>query len=172
MRERIVLVDPLDRPAGVMEKMEVHRRGLLHRAVSVLVFNSSGECLLQKRSAFKYHSADLWSNTCCTHPFPDELPITAARRRLTEEMGLRCSLDPLFCFTYQERLSRELTEHEYDHVFIGHTDELPVINTTEVSDWCYLPLDLVYRDGQAHPEKYTIWFRHIVRELLTSNYSL
>lgn len=172
MEEQVLLVDLLDRPLGVTEKMKAHRQGLLHRAVSVLIFNSRGEWLLQRRAAFKYHSGGLWSNACCTHPFPNEGSEEAAQRRLAEEMGLHCPLSFLFCFTYQAHLDRGLTEYEYDHVFVGRTDEMPVINTTEVADWRYLPSDLLYEDEQTHPEKYTVWFRHICRELLKSNQRL
>lgn len=172
MEEQVILVDPLDRPTGVMEKLKAHRRGLLHRAVSVLIFNSRHEWLLQRRAAFKYHSAGLWSNSCCTHPLPDETTEEAAQRRLAEEMGLYCPLSPLFCFTYRTALQNGLTEYEYDHVFIGHTDEMPSINTAEVSDWRYIPSDLLHRDKRTHPEKYTAWFHHIFRELLKPNFYL
>ncbi|MEY3405494.1 MAG: hypothetical protein RL161_924, partial [Bacteroidota bacterium] len=60
----VLLVDRYDQPVGTMEKMEAHRLGLLHRAVSVFLFNSRGELMLQRRAATKYHSAGLWTNTC------------------------------------------------------------------------------------------------------------
>ena len=51
----VILVDHLDRPTGKMEKLEVHEKGLLHRAVTVYVFNSRQELLLQRRASDKYH---------------------------------------------------------------------------------------------------------------------
>lgn len=172
MEQHVVLVDTEDRPTGSIEKMKAHQRGLLHRAVSVLIFNNRNEWLLQKRTAFKYHSAGLWSNACCTHPTPGEQPAEAAQRRLAEEMGLHCPLSPLFHFTYHACLGRGMTEYEYDHVFIGKTNELPYINPAEVSDWCYLPADLLHHDTRYHPGKYTVWFHHIIQELTHRKYNL
>ena len=100
MFEEVILVDPSDQEIGAMEKMEAHEKGLLHRAFSVLLFNSSGELLLQQRSLGKYHSPGLWTNTCCSHPRPAEKTLDAANRRLQEEMGLQTALSEIFHFTY------------------------------------------------------------------------
>ena len=80
--ERVVLVDSSDREVGTEEKLAAHQRGVLHRAFSVFVFDPSGRLLLQRRAAIKYHSAGLWSNSCCGHPSPGEKTIDAAGRRL------------------------------------------------------------------------------------------
>jgi len=76
----VVLVNELDQDLGLMEKLEVHQKGLLHRAFSVLIFNSNNELLLQRRGFGKYHSEGLWSNTCCSHPNPGESIQDAGRR--------------------------------------------------------------------------------------------
>ncbi|HOX83255.1 MAG TPA: NUDIX domain-containing protein, partial [Chryseolinea sp.] len=68
--EHVILVDEFDNAIGIMEKLEAHQKGILHRAFSVLLFNSKGEILLQKRAIGKYHSGGLWTNTCCSHPLP------------------------------------------------------------------------------------------------------
>ena len=99
--EMIVLVDQKDNSIGELSKIEVHKKGLLHRAVSVFIFDSSNKILLQKRCETKYHSANLWSNTACTHPRLDEEPIKAANRRLYFEMGLNCELKHCFNFIYK-----------------------------------------------------------------------
>ena len=91
----IVLVDAHDVPQGVAPKIEVHRRGLKHRAISVLVRNRAGDMLVHRRHADKYHSGGLWTNACCSHPRPGEPADDAARRRLSEEMGIRCEIEPL-----------------------------------------------------------------------------
>ncbi|MFM8243829.1 MAG: isopentenyl-diphosphate Delta-isomerase, partial [Crocinitomicaceae bacterium] len=83
----VVLVNELDQDLGVMEKLEAHQKGLLHRAFSVLIFNSNNELLLQRRAFGKYHSEGLWTNTCCSHPYPGETILSAGKRRLKEEMG-------------------------------------------------------------------------------------
>jgi isopentenyl-diphosphate delta-isomerase len=99
--EHVVLVNEYDQPIGTMEKMEVHQRGLLHRAFSVLLFNSRGELLLQKRARSKYHSGGLWTNTCCSHPFPGEEVTQGARRKLVQEMGIVAKPQPAFSFIYR-----------------------------------------------------------------------
>jgi isopentenyl-diphosphate Delta-isomerase len=157
----VILVDEKDNPLGLMEKLEAHRKGLLHRAISVFIFNSRGEWILQKRAHDKYHSKGLWTNTCCTHPLPEESAIEAAGRRLTEEMGLTCSLQKLFSFTYKEMLDNDLTEYEYDHVFIGVTDTEPVINTSEVVAWKKMSYDELHNDIISNPDNYTFWFKEI-----------
>ena len=101
MQEQVILVDELDNAIGTMEKMEAHEKGLLHRAFSVFIFNGEGELLLQQRALTKYHSAGLWTNTCCSHPRPNETVLNAAKRRLTEEMGLTCEVDHKTSFTYK-----------------------------------------------------------------------
>lgn len=162
MSEHVVIVDANDQQVGTMEKFEAHQKGLLHRAISVFLFNSSGQWLLQQRADDKYHSNSLWSNTCCTHPYPNENYLDAAHRRLFEEMGLSCELTYVFNFLYEEPLDNELIEHELDHVFIGVCDEAPKLNPHEVQDYCYINFADLQKDIQTHPEKYTIWFRKIV----------
>jgi isopentenyl-diphosphate delta-isomerase len=112
----LVLVNENDEPVGLMEKMEVHQKALLHRAFSVFLFNSKGEMLLQRRALEKYHSGGLWTNTCCSHPYPDETPSQAATRRMREELGFETSVNPAFSFIYKAALDNELTEYEFDHV--------------------------------------------------------
>jgi len=124
-KELVVLVDENDNEIGVEEKINAHRKGLLHRAFSIFVFNSKNELLLQKRAADKYHSGGLWSNTCCSHPRPGENLKDAAHRRLQEEMGFDCSLREVFSFLYKKSFDNGLTEHELDHVFFGKFDGIP-----------------------------------------------
>ncbi len=163
---QVVLVDLHDRPTGTMEKLEAHRQGLLHRAVSVFIFNAGGKWLLQQRASKKYHSAGLWSNTCCTHPYPEERPEDAAQRRLEEEMGLSCPLEKQFCLTYKAQIDEKLAEHEYDHIFTGYTTDIPVPNPTEVSEWKFVPTLQLTKDMHEHPDRYTIWFKAIFPQLL------
>jgi len=157
----VILVDVNDNEKGIMEKMEAHIKGLLHRAISVFICNTSGEWLLQRRSMNKYHSGGLWTNTSCTHPTPCETNTEAANRRLKEEMGMKCNLNELFSFTYLEKLDNELTEHEFDHVFLGITDEKPSINTVEVMEYKYIAYKDLKDDIKSNPSNYTVWFRKI-----------
>jgi len=158
---QVILVDENDNPIGVMEKMEAHQKALLHRAISVFVFNSKGEWLLHQRALQKYHSKGLWTNCSCSHPFPNELSIDAANRRLKEEMGLQTELMEVFSFTYKQELENHLTEHEYDHVFVGITDELPTPNSDEVASYKYVDYHTMQLDIHANPANYTAWFKLI-----------
>ena len=145
----------------MMEKMEAHRTGKLHRAVSVLVFNSDGHWLLHRRAAGKYHSGNLWTNTCCSHPRPGEAELNAAHRRLQEEMGLACELQHQFAFRYRAELDHGLVEHEFDHVFTGVTNDVPQPDPAEVAEWKYVSTDHLRVMVEKHPEEFTEWFKLI-----------
>jgi isopentenyl-diphosphate delta-isomerase len=160
--EEIILVDEHDNSIGTMEKMEAHRRGVLHRAFSVVLFNSRGEMLLQRRADSKYHSGGLWTNTCCSHPLRDESIHQAAQRRLLYEMGINLKPDFAFKFIYKTPLDKSLIEHELDYVFIGTFDGRPVINKEEVSEWKFMNLNDLRNDMNRSPELYTVWFRLII----------
>jgi isopentenyl-diphosphate Delta-isomerase len=159
INDPVVLVDERDNETGIAGKLEVHRKGLLHRAFSVFIFNSKGELLLQKRAASKYHSGGLWSNTCCSHPFPGEPVAMAAHRRLKEEMGFSCNLDQSFSFIYRAELDNDLIEHEFDHVFIGRYDTPPQPNPQEVEDWKWMRLNELKNDLERDPSRYTMWLK-------------
>lgn len=159
LSEQVVLVDRQDRPIGTEEKLAAHRRGVLHRAFSVFVFNDEGELLLQRRAPGKYHSGGLWSNTCCSHPRPGEPTDRAARRRLGEEMGIDCDLEHLFSFSYRAAFPDGLIEHEYDHVFVGYSDEVPRCDPGEVMDYRWTSLPALRADMDEDPASFTVWFR-------------
>jgi isopentenyl-diphosphate Delta-isomerase len=160
--EQVILVDQYDKEIGQMEKLEAHEKGLLHRAFSVLIFNSTGEILLQKRADCKYHSAGLWTNTCCSHPQPNESLEEASKRRLKEEMGI--DLQPFFAFKflYKVALDKGLTEHELDHVFFGIYDGLPKLNESEASDWKFMKVDDLKQEMINQPNQFTHWFKLIM----------
>lgn len=159
MQEQVILVDVDDNPQGLMEKMEAHQKGVLHRAFSIFLFNSKQELMLQQRAFSKYHTPGLWTNTCCSHPRHGESLEAATKRRLKEEMGMQCEIKRAFSFLYKADVGQGLTEHEFDHVFIGHTDELPKINPKEVASWKYASMDELSIDITKNPENYTVWFR-------------
>jgi isopentenyl-diphosphate delta-isomerase len=163
--EEVILVDESDRPMGVMEKMEAHRRALLHRAFSVFIFNSKGEMLLQQRAPEKYHSAGLWTNACCSHPRPDEDTLSAAVRRLAEELGFTTALEKLFEFTYKSEYENGLTEFEFDHVFLGHYDGVITPDRSEVNDYRHLSLAEIEVELHSAPGAFTSWF-HVAFPLL------
>lgn len=158
MSEFVVLVDENDQDLQLMEKMEAHEKGLLHRAFSVFVLNNKGELMLQRRALDKYHSGGLWTNTCCSHPRKGEPVEKAAHRRLMEEMGFDCPVEKAFDFIYRAELDKGLTEHEFDHLFIGHYNGEPNINPDEVAEWKWMNIEEVRNDLAANPQNYTAWF--------------
>lgn len=160
--EEVILVNKEDQPIGQMEKMEAHQKGLLHRAFSVLIFNSSEQVLLQKRASSKYHSGGLWTNTCCSHPRPGETVLDAANRRLMEEMGMTADLTERFHFIYKTDLDNDLVEHELDHVLVGQSDDLPKLNSDEAEDFKYIDLETLKEELKSSPENYTVWFKIIM----------
>jgi isopentenyl-diphosphate delta-isomerase len=157
--QEVILVTPQDEPVGVMEKMEAHRRGLLHRAFSVFIFDRDGRMLLQQRAPQKYHGAYLWTNACCSHPMWDEPVEDAAQRRLQEELGFKTPLQKIFSFTYQATVENNLIEHEYDHVFAGEYEGKIEANREEVVDFAYHDLASLKLLVEENPERFTTWFR-------------
>jgi isopentenyl-diphosphate delta-isomerase len=159
MKEHVILVDENDRETGVMEKMEAHHKALLHRAFSIFVFDDQGRLILHRRALGKYHSPGLWTNTCCSHPRAGECTDDAVHRRLVEEMGFDTDLKEIFSFLYKADVGQGLTEHEYDHVFVGHYSGEIKANPEEVDSWKAMSLDDIKKDMEAHPQDYTVWFR-------------
>lgn len=144
------------------DKWKAHMEGLEHYALSLMIFNSQGELLLQKRAEDKYHSGNLWTNTCCTHPLfknVEQIRQTAGVR-LKYEMGISCELEYLYSFSYQIDCG-QMIENELDHVFIGYSDCDPVVNPREVCDFKWLNLRNVNHDRSRFPHNYTPWF-HIL----------
>ncbi len=157
--EKVILVDEQDNAIGEMEKLEAHQKGLLHRAFSVFIFNDKGQMLLQQRALSKYHSGGLWTNTCCSHPMPNENNLAAAKRRLMEEMGMEAELEHKDFLLYKAKFENGLTEHEYDHIFIGKTNQQPKINKAEVENFEWLTVTEIKEKLKLNPELYTYWFK-------------
>lgn len=165
MEEQVILVDEQDNQIGLMEKMQAHREGRLHRAFSVFLFNEKNELLLQKRADTKYHCGGLWTNTCCSHPQKDETLKQAVNRRLQEELGISCETKAVYSFIYKADVGEGLIEYEYDHVFIGTFLEKPHPNLVEVADWKYVTLDFLREDIKINSTHYTPWFRIIMEKI-------
>lgn len=165
MSEQLILVDENDSEIGAMEKLAAHQNGgALHRAFSIFIFNDAGEMLLQQRADAKYHFGGLWANACCSHPRPGETVEDAAARRLPEEFRFQTPLQKLFSFLYQAHDEKTgLTEHELDHVFIGHWNGAPQPNAAEIQDWQWIGTEELRADIAQNPARYTPWF-HIALE--------
>jgi isopentenyl-diphosphate delta-isomerase len=162
MSELMILVDEDDRAIGTAEKLEAHRRGALHRAISVIIWDSAGRLLLQKRAAGKYHSGGLWTNACCGHPRPGEDVEAAVLRRLEEEMGFTCALESLGTIRYRAELDHGMIEHELVHMFRGLYDGTIAQNPAEAEGYQWARLEDVRADVAAMPQRFSAWFREYI----------
>lgn len=156
---KIVLVNEKDEKIGECEKLEAHRKGLLHRAFSVFIFNKNGEFLLQKRAIHKYHSPGLWSNTCCSHDVVGTDFQQYITDRLFDEMGIKTPLSKLFTKIYNLDCGNGLIENELNHIYVGISEERPVPNLEEVSDFRYINIDKLNQELQTQSENFTEWFK-------------
>lgn len=149
-----------------IEKLEVHRRGLRHKAVSVFVL-SGGKVLIQQRAMDKYHTPGLWANTCCTHPLWDEDPADCAVRRLREELGIT-GLFPAHRdqVEYRADVGGGLIEHEVVDIFVASaTEDLPVEpNPDEVMAVKWVDFYDLAAAVQRRPERYTPWLQIYLRD--------
>lgn len=164
MEEQVVVVSENDEILGLMEKMNAHENGILHRAFSVFLFNDKGEMLLQKRASGKYHSPNQWTNAVCSHPKIDETYLEGAQRRLNEELGITADLTEKFSFIYKADVGQNLWEHELDHVFTGNYEGNFALNEEEVSEIRYISMQQLDEEMNANPEKFTEWFKIILKE--------
>ena len=171
MYEQVVLVNKKDEAIGLMDKLEAHKKGALHRAVSVFIFNSDNQLLIQRRSLEKYHTPGIWSNTACSHPRNNESTILCANRRLFEEMGIITKVRPIFTFLYKAELSSDLIEHELDHVFIGFTNKKPNPNPEEVCDWKYIDETSLEKLFHDIPGAFSPWFKMCCARAFESAYT-
>lgn len=159
--EQVILVNEKDEQIGLMPKMEAHEKALLHRAFSVFVFNDKNELMIQQRALSKYHSPGLWTNTCCSHQREGETNIEAGKRRLQEEMGFSTDLRDTISFIYKAPFDNGLTEHEFDHILVGHYSDNPNLNPDEAHDYKWVSLEDLKKDMKENPDRYTAWFKII-----------
>lgn len=165
MDEMLILVDADDNSIGSQTKTQIHQQGLLHRAFSIFIFDSQGRLLLQQRAFSKYHSAGLWTNSCCGHPRWGEATLAAAQRRLQEEMGFSSELQQVSSFTYHAAVPGDLIEHEFDHIFVGLFDGEPQGAPEEAHSWMWIDIQQLTDGITRNPEKFTVWFRTIMNNL-------
>ena len=147
-----------------IEKLEVHKRALRHKAVSVFIISGS-ETLIQKRALDKYHTPGLWANACCTHPFWNELASDCAKRRIREELGVKTSINFVYCdqIEYKAHVGNGLVEHELVDVFtitIDKKDKIKIIpNSSEVMDTRWVEFETLLQEIQENSEKFTPWLK-------------
>jgi isopentenyl-diphosphate Delta-isomerase len=169
---QVIAVNPQDQPIGLSDKLKSHQDGTQHRAFSVFLYrftaNKSIELLLQKRHSSKYHSAGLWTNTCCSHPMHLESPLQAAHRRLREELHLdnlilRCIGKIAYHVT-----TDTLSENEIDYIFIGEFKQnidANSVNQQEIESLKWATLEQLEQALSDTPEQYTNWLPHVIKHL-------
>jgi isopentenyl-diphosphate delta-isomerase len=158
-KDSLILVDEADQGVGHLSKVLCHEgRGILHRAFSLLIFNGSGELLLQQRSASKRLWPRYWSNSCCSHPRRAETMEAAIQRRLYEELGLRCPLHFLFKFQYQAQFDETGAENELCSVFIGRSTGPLRIDSDEILAWRWVSPEALTWEMAAGAGNFTPWF--------------
>jgi isopentenyl-diphosphate delta-isomerase len=170
--EYVILVDDQDQQVGIATKLEAHEKNLLHRAFSIFIFREHNglEVLLQQRALHKYHSPGLWTNACCSHPRPGESILEAGQRRLDEELGFHTPLENVGWFKYNAHFSNGLSEHEIDHVLVGHIGIQTGIkpNPEEVHTYRWLGIEAVKQEFAADQDRFTPWFAEALELGLSS----
>lgn len=158
----VILTNEKGEEIGHAESSDAHvGAGLLHRAFSIYVFRGRGEeLLLQRRAEGKRLFPGLWTNTCCSHPLPNESMEEAGMRRLREEMGFSCPLQKAGSFVYRaEDPHGRGTEHEHDTMLVGLVDDADVSPApAEVNDWRWIHLEDLAEELATHPDLFTPWF--------------
>ena len=150
-----------DGTLGPVDKLEVHRLGLRHPAISVFVLDGD-RILLQRRALGKYHTPGLWANTCCTHPHWGEPMADCALRRLGEELGIRgLALIPRGQLEYRADVGNGLIEHEMVDLFVGEAsaDLTLAPDPDEVMDTRWTAIDDLRAEISADPSRFTPWLR-------------
>tara|TARA_B100001996_G_scaffold382056_1_gene372889 strand:+ start:138 stop:1868 length:1731 start_codon:yes stop_codon:yes gene_type:complete len=188
MAEAIIVVDEYDEVLGSMSKLEAHTgAGTYHRAFSVMLFDTSGRLLLQKRASSKITFPSVWANSCCSHPLhsDEEMDLhdsmgvkRAAIRKLSQELGIRESQLPLDSFQfvtrmrYQARQDAIWIEREVDHCLVFHGDVEVVPNPNEVDEIRWVnPEQLEEMLVAEDPENVIApWFRCIAARIMTEDW--
>lgn len=162
MNDYVILVDENNNQIGLEEKILAHKKNLLHRAFSIFIFNDSFEILLQKRAPNKYHSGNLWTNTCCSHPLENLSLVESAKKRLVEEMGIKANLNEVFSFIYQAEFGNGLSEYEYDHVLFGISNNQPILNPNEAIDYKWIKISDLKAQIEKNPGNFTVWLQIMI----------
>lgn len=180
MKNELILVNKNNQVIGYEEKLPTHKVGLLHRAFSLFIYSQEDEkFLLQRRSNGKYHSGGKWSNSCCSHPYKNETWYESLQRCVSDELNtelvlskkINCqsNMSPQFIderlffagsFLYFSKYA-ELSEHEFDYVFIYTVDSnIPDVNfnSSEISEIKWLTLKEIDELLLKHKEEFTSWF--------------
>lgn len=159
MSDNLIWVDLNDNEIGCGEKLPTHQKNILHRAFSVFLYHG-GKLLIQQREKNKYHSGELWANSCCSHPRKGEQLIEAAHRRMEEELGIKegtVDLKEIDSFVYFQAYDG-LSEYEFDHVIVGEYEGEIIPNPEELQDYRWISCEDLAKELMEEPEKFSAWF--------------
>lgn len=166
MEDQLILVDMNDCEIGTIGKTEAHSEGRLHRAFSIFIFHEN-KMLLQKRNKNKYHSGGKWANACCSHMRVGEKTEETVHRRLAEELGIDCDLKEIGSFTYYSKYKENLSEYEYDHIFIGEYFGDVYPNPIEVEEVKWVDIHELEKNILCDPDSYATWFLIALSKVIT-----
>jgi len=166
--DKLILVDEKDNVINYESKEKCHDgNGILHRAFSIFIFNDKKQLLIQQRSEFKKLWPLYWSNTCCSHPRPNDDYKESAERRLKEEIGISSKLKYLYKFKYEAKYKNIGSENEICDVLIGKSNDWITPNPKEIADYKWMDLNQLKNDVNQNPGKYTPWFKIEVKRLFS-----
>lgn len=158
--DKLILIDLFDNEIGYGEKLDVHKKGLLHRAFSIFIYHEN-KMLIHKRAYDKYHSGGLWTNACCSHPRQGENMITSVQKRLGLELNIpeyTCCPEEIFNFVYFQKYSDNLFEYEFDHVFIVDYSGSFNANPDEIAETRWVTFVELEEELRKNPGNFTTWF--------------
>jgi len=165
--KKILLVDKKDNVIGTETVEKCHERdGILHRGISILIFNKKNEVLITKRSKSKKLWPLYWDNSSSTHPYPSETYEKTGERRLLEELGFTCSLRFLFKFMYQAKYKNVGSENEMCAVLIGKYNDKIKPNSKEIDSWKWMDINELRSDIIKNPNEYTPWLKIGLKKFL------
>ncbi|MGI0141215.1 MAG: isopentenyl-diphosphate Delta-isomerase [Candidatus Micrarchaeales archaeon] len=166
----VICVNEFGIPIGYIDKEDAHKIGSpMHMAVSIFVFNEDGKLLVQQRSMEKEIAPGVWSNTCCAHPKPGQLVKEAAIERLAIETGIRCDLTEICTMKLQEDLGNGQAWNEFDHIFVGRSNDKPNPNPVEVNKLSWIDIDDLKIDMNLNPDKYSGVLKHALEKAVEFN---
>lgn len=170
---KLVIVNENDEELGLEDAAKCHLgKGILHRALTVFIFNSENKLLIQKRSKSKLLWPLTWESSCSSHPLSGEDYIMAGKKCVKREIGVNCNLEILGKFQYQAKYRDVGSENEVCALLVGfhHGDIRP--NSEEIAEWVWVDHMILTNDLDERSEKYAPWLRIALRYYKNSRYNI
>jgi len=176
MEEILLVVNENDEVIGRETREKCHAgEGLLHRAITVFLFNNKGELLITQRSAFKTLWPGGWDTSCSTHVYEGETSVQAGERRLLQELGITSTLKHLLTFHYQVRFNERSSENEMCALLVGAYDGVVSPNAQEVSGYRWIDINhppiranrrMDFQGSNEDDHGYTPWLKIALQKYL------